>query len=76
MSDFDHVYRWRSAKTWGGPGDNPLYGVRCRILVTGPGKGPHNHLIETEDGRRIVVPFRAVGRPRKKKQSPQLSLGL
>lgn len=54
-STHDWVYVHRSPKTWGGTGPNPLCGTRCRVLVTGPGPGPHNRLVETADGRLLVV---------------------
>lgn len=47
--DFDHVYRVRKYM-----GDR--YGLRCRVLAQGPGPGPHNMLLEFEDGFRFVSP--------------------
>ena len=71
-----HYYRFRSLKTWIGAfigecrpdpravlwsdGQNPLYGVRCRVLLTG--RTIRNHLIETDDGRLVVVTRWAVRR--------------
>lgn len=58
-----HYYRWKSPKTWGVPDrDNPLFGVRCAVLISSRGPGPRNKLIQAEDGRRIVVARWAVRR--------------
>ena len=46
---FDHIYRVR--KYMGG-----RYGQRCRVLAQGTGPGPHNMLLEFEDGFRFVSP--------------------
>jgi hypothetical protein len=62
MRRLTHRYRWKSPKTWGGPGQNPLYGRRCAVLVSGRGPGPRNHLIQLDDGKRVVVARWAIRR--------------
>lgn len=39
---------------------DPLAGRLCRVLLQAHGPGPHNQLIELEDGTRLVVTRRAL----------------
>jgi hypothetical protein len=45
-----------------------LTGVPVRVLAAWSGRGPHNVLVETPDGRRFVRPFRGLRVPESEKQ--------
>ena len=57
-----HVYVSRVPRSWTDDRPSPRRGKPCIVLISGPGPGPHNRLVQFRDGWRAVVIWRGVRR--------------
>lgn len=56
VQSFDHVFRHPAQNLWKVMRVRfPYKGKLCRILCEGHGPGPHNLLLEFEDGYKLVT---------------------
>jgi hypothetical protein len=66
MSEYNYIYFWKKYKP-------ERHREPCKLLAMGRGPGPHNMLVEFEDGYQMVTPKHSIRR-RHKKDNPQMLL--